>query len=187
MSEKQRTILRIPRNLNISVWQATLKPLELEKLLYLVSYVCLRNTCGKHHRQEDEFIAMNSRRMREVVGNSYTSLIRKLVEEGVFEEDAWFIQGSKSKGYRLAPQYNGSTRDLPVENEKLRARIAEHRNRPEHETHVTKQFYDKVKLIEIVLEDALNEIVLQEQKDAKEHGAKKAARLRECYLSLIHI
>ena len=181
VSEKQRTILRIPRSLDISVWQATLKPLELEKLLYLVSYVCLRNTCGKHHRQEDEFIAMNSRRMREVVGNSYTRLIAILVDEGVFEEDFVYIPNSKSRGYRLAPQYNGSTRDLPVENETLRARIAARRNRPEHETHVTKQFYDKVKLIEIVLEDALNEIVLQEQKDAKEHGAEKAAKLRECY------
>lgn len=181
VSEKKRTILRIPRSLDISVWQATLKPLELEKLLYIISYVCLRNTCGKHHRQADEFIAMNSRRMREVVGNSYTALIYKLVDEGILEEDRYFIPGAKSRACRLAPQYVGPTRDLPVENDKLRDRIAAHRNRPEHETHVTKQFYDRVKCIEIVLEDALNEIMLQEAKDASVFGAEKAAELRDCY------
>lgn len=67
--------------------------------LYFVSIIYLSKT-------DKEYTPMNSQLMIEYMGNTYAKQIGNMIQMGIVECDNHYEIGSKSKGYKITPQYS---------------------------------------------------------------------------------
>lgn len=88
----------IPENLELG------KHRNPDRIRYLISLLYSERIKDKRY-SASSFIPLNSIMLKAALGGRYKDTIRQLISEGIIESDNRYKVGSKSIGYRIAPEY----------------------------------------------------------------------------------
>ena len=107
-----------PEGLERSDWPQQYR----DAMTWIVHMIYLRRILERFGK--DDYVPLKTIYLREILGRNEADTAKNLLlRHGVIESDNHYIQGEKSKGYRLREHRNGTHRLIDLENSTIRANV----------------------------------------------------------------